>query len=157
MMNTGQKTTASIVSFPFGQADIPRRLVWSDDAFIRTFAFAIHSNQLVGILSRNLSDLLFFPLHQCDGQSLQWGRCYFLFIKEDGNCAHRQLSSYQGSSPCLPSPVLPRFRKNGSHCLNSTATRHIFADVPLWLHRLTHQGVLTRRPYSSSLAGQAAF
>src|SRR5438876_8826967 len=42
-------------------------------------------------------------------------------------------------------------------CLSSTATLHIFADVQLWLHRSTHQGVLTRRPYSSSLAGQAAF
>ncbi len=42
-------------------------------------------------------------------------------------------------------------------CLSSTAPLHIFADVQLWLHRSTHQGVLTRRPYSSSLAGQAAF
>jgi ribosomal-protein-serine acetyltransferase len=41
--------------------------------------------------------------------------------------------------------------------LSSTATLHIFADVQLWLHRSTHRGVLTRRPYSSSLAGQAAF
>jgi hypothetical protein len=53
---------------------------WRNDAFIRIFAFALHSNQLEGILSRILSDLLFFPLHQIDGQSYQWGSCYLLFI-----------------------------------------------------------------------------
>ena len=80
MMNTGQNAPASLLSFPFGQADTPRRLGWRNDAFIRIFAFALHSNQLEGILSRILSDLLFFPLHQIDGQSYQWGSCYLLFI-----------------------------------------------------------------------------
>jgi hypothetical protein len=42
-------------------------------------------------------------------------------------------------------------------CLSSTATRHTELSVPLWLRRLTHQGVLTRRPSWSSLAGSGAF
>src|SRR5262245_36237791 len=47
--------------------------------------------------------------------------------------------------------------KRGSLCLSSTAVRHSVAAVPLWLHRLTHQGVLTRRPCSPSLAERATF
>jgi len=42
-------------------------------------------------------------------------------------------------------------------CLSSTAIRHTVAGVQLWLHRLTHQGTLTRCPCLSSLAGQATF
>jgi hypothetical protein len=42
-------------------------------------------------------------------------------------------------------------------CLDSTATRHSVAAVPLWLQRPTLQGVLTRRPFSPSLAEREAF
>jgi predicted PhzF superfamily epimerase YddE/YHI9 len=42
-------------------------------------------------------------------------------------------------------------------CLDSTAPRHSVAAVPLWLQRLTLQGVLTRRPFSPSLAEREAF
>src|SRR6266496_1535298 len=37
--------------------------------------------------------------------------------------------------------------------LNSTATRHTFASVPLWLHRSRHQGQPTTAPCSSNLVG----
>src|SRR6266851_3739048 len=55
-----------------------------------------------------------------------------------------------------PSVNDPRL-KHGGLCLSSTAIRHTGKDVPLWSHRSTHQGVSTRRPCSSSLAGRAAF
>jgi hypothetical protein len=42
-------------------------------------------------------------------------------------------------------------------CLDSTATLHTDEGVQLWLQRPIHQGLLTRAPCSSSLAGRAAF
>ena len=57
---------------------------------------------------------------------------------------------------CIRKVNDPRL-KHGGLCLSSTATRNIFADVPLWLHRLTHQGQLTTAPCSSSPAGRATF
>src|SRR5215471_7637828 len=53
------------------------------------------------------------------------------------------------------------FQGTGLH-LDSTATRHTWRGVPLWLHGPTYPGtdplgVLTKRPCSSSLAGGAAF
>src|SRR5450755_997031 len=47
--------------------------------------------------------------------------------------------------------------KAGGLYQTSTATRHTSQGVPLWSHGPTHQGVLTRRPFSPSLAGQEAF
>ena len=44
-------------------------------------------------------------------------------------------------------------RKRGGLCLNSTATQHTWQGVLLWLPRSTHQGVLTKHPFLSSLAG----
>jgi hypothetical protein len=45
----------------------------------------------------------------------------------------------------------------GGLCLDSTATRRSVAAAPLWLHRPTHRGVLTKHPYWPSPAGPAAF
>ena len=42
-------------------------------------------------------------------------------------------------------------------CLGSTAIRRSVAAAPLWPSRSTHQGILTRCPCSSSLAGRATF
>ncbi len=47
---------------------------------------------------------------------------------------------------------LPHVSATRGLCLCSTAILHTVAGVQLWLHRMTHQGVLTRRPCSSSLA-----
>src|SRR5712692_991626 len=43
--------------------------------------------------------------------------------------------------------------KGRSLPLNSTATRHTCASVPLWLYRSRHQGQPTTAPYSSNLVG----
>src|SRR6266516_6188295 len=56
----------------------------------------------------------------------------------------------------MTASVTPCLKTRGL-CLSSTAILHTFAGVQLWLHRMTHQGVLTRRPCSSSLAERAAF
>jgi peptidase S24-like protein len=57
---------------------------------------------------------------------------------------------------CIRKVNDPRLKRGGL-CLSSTATRNIFADVPLWLHRLTHQGQSTSAPFLPSLAEQEAF
>ena len=56
---------------------------------------------------------------------------------------------------CLLS-VTPSLKERSSYP-NSTAIRHTVRGAPLWFHCPIHQGVLTRRPFFSSLAGQEAF
>jgi hypothetical protein len=43
--------------------------------------------------------------------------------------------------------------KGGGLSLDSTATLHTARGVQLWFQRPSHQGVPTKHPYSSSLAG----
>ncbi len=72
--------------------------------------------------------------------NLQFQTMALLFQHLDAFCHKHFLVSY------------PRL-KHGGLCLNSTATQHTWQGVLLWLPRSTHQGVLTKHPFLSSLAG----
>jgi hypothetical protein len=65
---------------------------------------------------------------------------------QSGSCSQSATYEAFGSGKCVSHPTA----EAGGLDLDSTAILHTFAGVQLWLHHPIHQGVLTKRPYSSN-------
>ncbi len=133
-VNSGHGRTARSLSFPFGQANNPRRLVKSWRRFLHTFACAVHSclpdprGTLGSSCSSDIIPLygLTVILYRRDG--------HFSGSHRDGNYTHLRSSSCQSQLCrcgwlCPSSPGNRLFRGNESHPFihpNNSRSSHIW-------------------------------
>jgi len=97
------------------------------------FAFAFHNDLHASVSCWVQVLLALFPLQKCWASVATLGKRHFLVHKGLGiglRLTQHRLSSYQSTRLCHASPVLPRFRMNGSHTSGWKSHRKVRTWAP---------------------------